>query len=329
MADTLKDIVLKLKQDTSGITINPVLDAFNLDECEELQAEYTSDDFIKSKINTCIKFLKKCTVHFSGNYKSAYDEYNEAITYLQLKRRYRIERIPEGAQKSPDFHLVNDPPNTFDIYIELKALSFLDGNANYSSAQQSGIESNISIEDQLNQGKSIAFGTSEISPFLKNNKIPTWTGLIEMFIDKITNNIKKGQFEMGDTVLIVDLKQLLIGGHWDENSISIYQNGQMKEMVSGVLWHIAFGQQGFQILQPIEFEGKSNIDTPLNRNGILVDHPYIKGLIFCAYENFQIRKLAGFIRSKDEDSQVFTFISDLCDFYNDENNSEAWRILQS
>ena len=121
---------------------------------------------------------------------------------------------------------------------------------------------------------------------------------------------------------------MLLGSNWDESGIALYQEGQMKSIASGVLWHTAFGHSGDVIYKPIEFEGKSNIDSPLNRNGILIDHSYIKGLVFATYKNFQERKYLGFFRYEEQDNPSADFISIFCDLHNDNRNTEAWRVLQ-
>ena len=56
--------------------------------------------------------------------------------------------------------------------------------------------------------------------------------------------------------------------------------------VSGELWSVAFGKVGDQILKPAEFEGANNFDGELEKEGILVSHPYIKGIVFHVNENF-------------------------------------------
>ncbi|NCO46472.1 MAG: hypothetical protein GW890_08790, partial [Vibrio sp.] len=98
----------------------------------------------------------------------------------------------------------------------------------------------------------IAFSETIISPFLKNNKIPTTRELIEIYIDKVNNNIKKGQFEERDTILFVDIKQLLLGSLWNQSAIAFYQEKLTKSIVSGVLWNTAFGKENNLILKPIE-----------------------------------------------------------------------------
>lgn len=324
----LYDRILKLKQQATTITTSPVLNAFNMEECCQLDAAYSHDPFIKDKVDKCLNYLAGLLIDFHPNYRSAYEEYNEAMTYVRLSKKYNTTRIPESGMPTPDFHIVEEGEYPFDLYVEVKALSFLDGNLNYKAAQESSLKANIGIEEQLKSGKKIAFGETIISPFLKQNELPTTKGLIEIYIDKIRNNIKKEQYNLGDTVLLIDIKQLLLEGRWDESGIAIYQEGFMKSMVSGALWHTAFGRMGDRIYKPIEFEGQTNMDDPLQRIGILVDHLYIKGLIFAVYENFEERKYLGFFRSKEGDSPAANFIASFCDMHNDDQNTEAWRVLQ-
>lgn len=324
----LYDRILKLKQDTSSLTINPVLDAFNLDECRKLDNLYSRNLFIKDKIDNCLNYLKNLLVDFNPSYKSAYEEYNEAIVYTDLIKKCSANRIPESTKPTPDFEAIGSGDYPFKIYIEVKALSFLDGNLNYKEAQQSSLKSNISIESQLKAGKKIASSESIISPLLKNGIEPSTRGVIEIYIDKINNNIKSGQYSLGETILLIDIKQLTLGCGWDESSVAYYQDKIMKSIASGVLWHTAFGRIGEMIYKPIEFEGKPNTDSPMTKNGILVDHDFIKGIVFSTYKNFNERKYVGFFRYKDQDSQAANFISNFCDLYNDEKNTEAWKVLK-
>lgn len=321
--------ILQLKQETAAITTNPVLNAFNLDECRYLDCIYTTDPFIKQKIDNCLGYLRGLSIEFNPGYRSAYEEFNEAIVYTDLLKKCQATRVSEADTPTPDFHLVGDGENPFNIYAEVKALSFLDGNLNYKEAQQSSLEAHISIEEQLQAGQNIAFGETIISPFHKRGKLPATKELIEIFIDKINNNIKSGQYLLGDTILLIDIKQLLLGSKWDESGTAFYQEGLMKSIASGVLWHTAFGQAGQMIYQPIEFEGRPNTDSPLEKNGILVDHKYITGLVFVTYENIVHRKYLGFFRHDDQDNQSAIFISLFCDFFNDDKNTRAWKVLQN
>ena len=227
---------------------------------------------------------------------------------------YKIKRIING--------------DALNLFLEVKALSFLDGNLNYHAAQNAGLNVRIAIEEQQKNGKRVASGEMEVSPYSKNKTTPSARELIEIFIDKLNNNIKPGQFVHGDTVLLVDIKQLLLDAHWQQSSIALYQEKAAKSIASGVLWNALFGREGNLIFKPIECEGLTNIDSPLRKNGVLVENLNIKGVVFATYHNFTVRKYVGFFRDEEQDQQAANFIATLCDFYNDDLNSQAWQVLQ-
>jgi hypothetical protein len=168
----LHDRILELKLEVSSITNNPVLDAFNLIECKYLDSQYSANNFIKSKVDSCLIHLKNLKTDFNPSYRSAYEEYNEAMVYVDLSKKHTTIKIPEAKIPTPDFRLTDNSEFLFDIYVEVKALSFLERNLNYIEAQKSGLEANIAIEEQINNGKHIAFGEALISPFLKTPSYP-------------------------------------------------------------------------------------------------------------------------------------------------------------
>lgn len=305
------------------------MNAFDMDDCKKIDLAFQSDEFVQRKVKKCLNYLKDVRIDFNPNYRSAYEEYNEVITYLTIKEQFNITPIPETKSPTPDFRItttVDESPAEF--LMELKALSFTEGNLNYKEAQDSALEANLSLERQIEEGKRIAFAEHIISPLLKNNRTPTTRELIEIYIEKIKNNIKPGQYQLGDTVLMVDIKQLILNSYWQDSAIALYQERLMKSIASGVLWNVAFASQGDMVYKQIEFEGKGNLDSRMTKNGILVDHPYIKALVFVTYRNFTERKYVGFYRRNDEYKGFANFLYRFCTFFNDEHNSYAYKVLQ-
>lgn len=320
--------ILRLKQDISVFSVNPVLDAFNLDDCSKLDSDYYSDNFIRKKIDECLNLLDDIGLDYSPKFNSAYEKYNEAVIYYYSKNKFQFYPIKEGKNPTPDFEIIFTGDISSGIYLEVKALSYLQGSLNYMAAQDEGLNSRVKTEEQLKSGKKITFSELIISPYQKNGKQPTKRELIEIFIEKIKQNIKKEQYDLGETILLVDTKQLVLGSRWADSAIALYQEKLCQSIASGLLWHVAFGKIGNMIFQPIEFEGSKNTDGLLGKDGILSEHDFIKGLIFVVYENFEIRKNIGFYRNEEQDCNSAKFINDFCDFWNDDKNSEAWKYLQ-
>ena len=55
--ESLYNTVLKKKQDVSQITCNPTLGAMDLDYCKILDSLVPTDDFVTSRVKSCLKEL--------------------------------------------------------------------------------------------------------------------------------------------------------------------------------------------------------------------------------------------------------------------------------
>lgn len=334
---SLYDVVLKKKQANSQITCNPTLDVFDLDYCKILDSLVTTDLFIADKVRDCMKELRLAGgIDYNGHYRSAYEAYNEAITYYVLKQRGQIvHHIPEASEPTPDFEVEFSYLNwekkivQSKVYIEVKSLGFADGNNEYKRAQEEALQCNIQIENQIKEGRRICTSDYSICPLSNKDKGPT--SEIEEFNKKINNNIKEEQFRYGngeDSVLYVDFGQYMCTFK-DEECLPVYPNIIKRYSASGRLWMLAFGKEGERIFTWPEFDGKGNIDSDLMMPGILNSFDYIKGIIFSFGCKQGEKRLYGFYRYEDQDSEVAIFIHKVCDFYNDDQNSYGYEYYKA
>lgn len=335
---TLEEIFLKLKRDTNSITSNPLLDAFNLNKLKKIDELENTDSFIRKKRKSIIHLSKGIGIDFNPKLIRAYEIYNEASIYLILKNRLNnIEGVPEGANKRPDFKVeyqakFNTREQKQTFYIEFKTMSYTDGNRNYKEAIEiSGVNSQIDIEDQIRKGKRIAIGIIKTQPLLKssNDYYDPFSikYTIETFIDKIEQNLKLGQFTLGETILMIDTKLIPLPCGFLEGAVPTYIGGRVRTLVSGVQWNIAFGKKGYPIYRPIEFEGKENIEGELSKNGILIDRDWIKAICFVSYINFDEPIILGLYHSDHANDMLISFLNDFCDFVNDERNTYGWATI--
>jgi len=325
----LKDRILKLKQDTTVLTCNPILDEFDMDECDILDELCPSNSYINSKVNDCLNYLKNLSVHFEDSYISAFSSYIEAMTYLELIKKFDVVRITETTVPTPDFKII-DKENKLEIFAEVKSLSYFDGILNYHEVQETALQNQIISTEKIQAGEKIVSTLTEYTPFKKRNSTKRNTSslyIIESIIDKINNLYKHEQFANPDTILIVDLK--LFSGYFlsIENVSAFFYENTPDQIASGTLWNIAFGKNGNLILKPIKVEGEKNIDGILSKNGILVEYNNIKGLIFILYGHSKERICVGFTRYKEQDNKPFQFISEICKYFNDDFNTMAWEYL--
>lgn len=333
----LYDIVLKKKQDTSGITCNPIMDAFDLNLCKVLDNLAINDRFVYNRLEKVSKELQLTSgIDYNAHYNSAFDAYNETVIYYLLQQKgFDIKNVPEEKRPTPDFEVIFKSRNwegkvdIKSIFIEVKSLSFADGNLQYKKVQQYSLDANIKIEEQRKCGRSICFGEYEVSPLGEKDKGITTE--IEILINKINQNIKEAQYNYKDgreTILLVDLSQYIFSRDISD-CLPIYPDSKKKCCISGLLWMVAFGCYGERIYSCCEFEGKHNFDRNLERQGILISHSFIKGIIFCSGAEYNKKNFYGFYRHNEEDSDSALFICQACDFANDDQNSNGFKFFEN
>ncbi|MGX8689081.1 MAG: hypothetical protein ACSW76_00350 [Bacteroidaceae bacterium] len=333
--ESLYNLVLKKKQEVSQISCNPTLGAMDLLYCKILDDLVATDAFVAGRVDSCIKELSLAGgIDFNGHYLTAFDMYNEAVTYYDLQQRgFKVHNIPETTTPTPDFEVeftYRDWDGTQvaeNVFIEVKSLAFANGSQEYKKAQAAAFECNVHLEEQRERGR--RFCTSEycVSPLGEKDNGPTFE--IEEFNKKISNNIKVSQFKYGngeDTILFVDMSQYMFPFK-EEECLPIYPNILRHYSTSGRLWMIAFGINGERIFTWPEFEGKGNFDRLLERPGILNSHDYIKGIVFCTGSEKGKRKLYGLYRYEEEELKTSNFICQVCDFVNDDKNTNGYKFF--
>ena len=330
---SLSKKVAKLKKDTSGFTANPTLDAFNEDYCSILDEIAKKDCFVGDRIKRSIKELNLAGgVSYNDHYRTAYDYYNEAVCYYELQRKgYMVNNIPEEKKATPDFKVVLSSLNEKlkKVYIEVKSLSFVGGNNRFNEIQKDALNNYISIEQQRRNGKQVCIAEQVISPLGTNSII----GEIEELNKKINNNIKREQYEYDnrdDTILLVDLSQYIFPLK-KEDCLPIYPDISHKCCITGRLWMLVFGKEGERVYRLLDFEGDKCIeDKGLGLSGILEcpEHDYIRGIIFTSGTTPKDKIFYGLYREKEQNRDVVDFICEVCDFTNDNQNTNGFKLYE-
>lgn len=318
----LYGLIQKLLANTNEYTNNPILNEFCINECTLIDQNSETDNFIKEKKQKIYKFIRKIDVcEKYEQIKSAYEEYIEAVIYLKLKEKLNIQRVEEMSnKKTPDFKVGYEGE---EFYVEVKALSCANPIQNIKECINDSLNVKISLEKQLNQGKRVASEISVYRPFCKNEKkydSYSVKNATEIIIEKINNNIKAGQLDFGDTILIVDISQFVIPTQLTNSILPEYIDYMHNTSISGMLWNAAFGKIDREIFKPIEFEGLSNSDGTLEKNGILVDNK-INCLCFSYKEIGQnsTRKILGLYN----DTKYEKVIKKISDYYNNDKNENV------
>lgn len=326
---SLHSCILNLKQGHSEYGHNGLLFAMSLEESEVIDKLAESDEFVAECKHKIMRLLKHYTVGYSEHLKTAFDVFSECSVYIQLNSRgVLIERVPEARESRPDFRVKHCGE---EAYCEVKTLGWADGMQNYDAALNDGIAARIEIEEQVRSGVRVPIATSGIAPFGQSEELSTNPGKLfaRKIIDKLKNNIKGPQFELGATILICDLSLLYLPSPSPRlASMIAYMAAESCCIVSGELWHVAFGRMEDQILKRIEFEGAPNTSGRLERNGILIDsHENLKALIICTSPFDKAKKTYSAFATASNFDKFGALICQMSDFYNDEVNSNAWEII--
>lgn len=285
----IRDKLLKLKQGINSVGSSFPMLYIKLDFVEKMELEEEQNQAFKDALNQIDQLTDKAlqNVEDYNSLTEIKNIYSESYILSKLQSLLNIIKIPEAGSKTPDYKVrFRDG----DIYIELKSLNMLGGTLKHKDIMNDSLDSKITVEEQIKNGAKVGFGEQEIQPYLSFSKKydPRSTRLvIESLIDKINQNIKKEQYSLGDTILLIDLSdQLPLISKPSEAIQEKYFDEIGDAKVSGELWNVAFGKLGDQILKPAEFEGADNLDGKLEKEGVLISHPYIRGLIFHVSEGF-------------------------------------------
>ena len=279
------DEYLRISQMMSNLTMSWPLLRMDQAILDEIDSSARTDRFLK----TC---QQEILTHFGSvrypedrnGIAQAYTAYSEASVYVLLKKRgVEIGRTPETGgymKKRPDF--VHEHENGA-IYFEVKCLDFEGGDRGHKAVAYNALEVAVDLETRSREP---GIGEMVISTFAPG---ATAADRVETLIAKISNNIKREQLTYGPCVLVVDLGRLEPDAHHPSCLLPIYYNDGWHgaSCASGELWHTAVGRLHEMLYCLPDFEGDSNIDRPLEKEGVLREHPELLGI------SFVIKRLCG------------------------------------
>lgn len=331
MSSTLYDALIRICNGMALYTTNETIKAFNVETCKLLDDESSKDSFIDNRVKKAITELDKVKgIDYDSHCRTAYESYNEALTYLAIRKKYgKIRNIPEQSSATPDFEIMincsfeRGVDDMQPAYLEVKTLGFAEGNNLYKQCQQDALDCNIELEAQRREGKRVCSAVRVVAPLGHVG----FVGEIEEILKKVGNNVKKEQFEYGngEVVLYVDLNQLTFSNDIEMSCcLPVYPDLKRKCVQIGRYWTLAFGRIGDRIYKQPEFEGRGNFDKDLNADGVLISYPYVKGVIFGTGSKIENKRFYGFYRAKDSESNAALLIEAICDFCNDDINSNGY-----
>jgi hypothetical protein len=309
----LKDDLLKLMQGINSVGKSLLIDYIKLDFIEKMETEAFRDDFFNETVNQLNIFTQKALANIEdyASLEGLKNKYSEAFIFSKLRALLVIDKVPESNTKTPDFCAKF---RGHDIYLELKSLNIFGGALKHQEIMLDGLAARIDAETQIKSGNIIGIGVQIIDPYKKHGKNSSDGSprlIIESLIDKINQNIKKDQYLMGDTILILDLSDQLPLLSTPMQSIQKnYRGGTGADHASGELWHVAFGKLGEEIYRPTHIDGIDHSDGMLEKQGILIEHRYIKGIAF--HVNGLIYSLSEIRQDTCNTQDLLEYISQSC-----------------
>lgn len=332
---TLVDKFKAALQEATNVAPNKYL-TFLYEALRSVETASLSNPVLVQYVNTMHEIVSRSNFALSADNTNEFSQLlGEAhFSLLCAERKISLERVPQGRHKTPDFHYHT---NQIDLYFEVKTLSVVDGSFGINRHLDNTLNDQIELERQMNTGKRVAIVSSVMQPYGNKPYINgTIFAVIKTLIEKISQNIKTGQFSNPLTFLVVNLSMLPPFCTDNRALRPIYcDNFMFNKCITGELWMMAFGQPGMLIHGNPGFEGKPSIEGIINKCGILADDNYadISGLFFMVHPWRRDPEIWGAFRSENyfqwEDSNpdlISALLSLTGNNWNDDKDSNGWQL---
>lgn len=331
----LKNQFIKALQEANSIASNSYL-TFLKDAVEQVENASSNDQLLAGYVEQLLEIAKSNNFSIDPDKTNEFSQIlGEAHFYLLCKNKgVSLERVPEGTKKTPDFKLKDN-----EVYFEIKTISVVSGRRGIQQSLDDALESQIKIEDQLNKGVNIAFSESVVQPYGEKpyqKEKGTITAVIETLIEKTRQNIKQGQYDNGNTFLVLNLS--IIPPFRTDNCVlrpAYCDDYMFQKAVSGELWMLAFGRPGMAILGIPEFEGKPGVESIMDKTGILNDPDYenIAGLLFMIHpwqretEIWGLYKYERYVTWEEKNVALTNVLSAITvDNWNNDRDTNGWKL---
>jgi len=333
--DIFQDQFVKALQDTVGVSSNSYLHLLK-GAVEEVSKSAQVDKVLSDYNKALLDIVANRDFALDSEKTNEFSQVlGEAHFYLLCKNKgVNLTRIKEGKDKTPDFKIKKN-----DMYLEVKTISVVNGSMGIKKSLEDSLDAQVEIETQLNNGKKVAFGKTEIQPYgdkpYKNNKGQI-SAVIETLIEKSSQNIKFGQFPNNKSFLVLNLS--IIPPFRTENYVlrpAYCDDCMFKKSVSGELWMMAFAELGAPILSAPEFEGKPCVESIASKVGILSDPNFdmVSGILFMIHPWQRPTEIWGLYNHEKfkawndkEPNIIKALLSITGSNWNDSRDSNGWQL---
>ncbi len=326
----------RIKADLSGLTASMPIMLMTCENIQKIMELAAKDATLAALDGELGRRLKAVTgVQSYTEMGQAYEAYSEAIFYITMKSKgIALTRTPETGSygaKRPDF--VHETQHGKPLYFEVKALEIADPIVRHHEFAIESLEKYADLEVRA-QAPGVHFSEQEFSGHYPGTSA---NERIDRTIQKIANNVKRGQINFGPTVLVVDLGRLRAMPQGPSGLLPIFFNDTppAESCVSGELWQIALGHPGERIFTLPTFDGASNLAGHQKEVGILIEFSELVGVMFMLHRWPDMPELLtlwnkGWNQNalknpcKLTEDEIEDILSNASDGINDASNETGW-----
>jgi hypothetical protein len=249
-------------------------------------------------LEACRRKLLDTMGNFKGlqdhqTFSALFEAFHEAVFYLVAGRRGVTLRVIAASGKygkTPDFATTTVPTVRFEV----KTIDVSDPLRTYDKTMAEGLDARLEAEAAAQAGSGVGIVARGIAP---HGIAEDRRQAVEQVMKKIDSNVKYDQYSGCPTFLVVSTSRTSLhyraGNLRKRVKLSIYPT-----LASGQLFAVAAHSVGddfyfvpehkFNDILDLKLFPEAGEDVvslgPLNRNGVLLDHPFIAGLIFLCTE---------------------------------------------
>lgn len=311
-----------------GKSSNLLFDLFDPEKCREIDERAKTDPGIKKQRKAILNGLSGNAASASKGHEEAFTLYNEICVFDMLAQKDKTVRfVPKSDTPTPDFSITASSGQP--VNLELKTLSFKGSDINFRRIEKDIKATDAQKPDWLYQS-AIGISQEEMERITRRTFIEHISEKVREHYEK--KAVKQVNYNGNPGILLIDTVLL-------EQTFMLFLQDTLPGYhhncyYSGCLWNAVFGKQGDKIIQctmpaanmkhdPIPPGGEA-----FNGNGVLVVAKSLEAIIFIVRTVHDKNKLKtiGFSRSGLVQPDVAESLSILCEYRNDEKNSNPSNI---
>jgi len=295
----LSEKLLKLKQESSGIADNAILQSINIDLMRSFENLEQTNETIKSFLHVANMNLEGLSIGYDPRWETVKQSLFECEVFFKIFPYLKIEKIVEAkgktSEKRPDFKVKFSGK---EIFIECKSFSWESPSLTIKKDQEDSVEMNIQLAKAAKK-PGVHSAHRSVSPYDNSKKGSKYfLKPITVIQEKLENNLKADQLNKGNTILFLDLSLLTLPEppHESINPFSISKNGMGTYAWNSTLWTLCCGKEGMPMFGFAENCPTNENFGYLRYDGIFHKFSNVDAVVFKSHWDHFLHNLVGIER---------------------------------